>query len=117
MNNKVNEIHSCEVCGNDNLIPVLNIGLHPMCDDLVPIGDNRICREYPIDILFCKTCLTAHQHFQVPKQDLFRSLNFPQKPLWEIDGYIEPYLPTKITLWSQEQIKNVLPNLRKIYKQ
>ena len=71
MNSKVNEIHSCEVCGNDNLIPVLNIGLHPMCDDLVPIGDKRICREYPIDILFCRTCLTAHQHFQVPKQDLF----------------------------------------------
>lgn len=71
MNNKVNEIHSCEVCGNENLIPVLNIGLHPMCDDLVPIGDSRICKEYPIDILFCKSCLTAHQRFQVPKQDLF----------------------------------------------
>ena len=71
MNNKVNEIHSCEVCGNEKLIPVLNIGLHPMCDDLVPVGDKRICNEYPIEILFCKNCITAHQRFQVPKQDLF----------------------------------------------
>lgn len=44
-----------------------------MCDDLVRIGDARICREYPIDILFCESCRTAHQRFQVPKQDLFPS--------------------------------------------
>lgn len=50
---------------------VLDLGTHPMCDDLVPIGDARICREYPIEILFCDTCRTAHQRFQVPKQDLF----------------------------------------------
>lgn len=69
----MNEICSCEVCGNDQLISVLNLGEHPMCDDLVEVGNNRICREYPIEILFCKTCLTAHQRFQVPKKELFPS--------------------------------------------
>ena len=44
-----------------------------MCDDLVRIGDARTCREYPIDILFCESCRTAHQRFQVPKQELFPS--------------------------------------------
>jgi hypothetical protein len=44
-----------------------------MCDDLVPIGDNRICAEYPIEVLFCRNCNTAHQRFQVPKEDLFPS--------------------------------------------
>ncbi|WP_342740939.1 class I SAM-dependent methyltransferase [Bradyrhizobium sp. B117] len=42
-----------------------------MCDDLVQIGEARVCKEYPIDILFCSRCITAHQRFQVPKQDLF----------------------------------------------
>jgi hypothetical protein len=42
-----------------------------MCDDLVPINDSRICRQYPIEILFCDTCLTAHQRFQIPKDILF----------------------------------------------
>lgn len=65
------EIHRCEVCGNDQLEKVLNLGAHPMCDDLVPVGDPRVCREYPIEILYCETCRTAHQRFQVPKQDLF----------------------------------------------
>ncbi|WP_291577678.1 hypothetical protein [Bradyrhizobium sp.] len=44
-----------------------------MCDDLVPVGDARICREYPIEILFCEVCRTAHQRFQIPKQELFPS--------------------------------------------
>lgn len=73
MSNKFHEIHSCEVCGNNDLVSVLDLGLHPMCDDLVRIGDSRICNEYPIEILFCQNCNTAHQRFQVPKEDLFPS--------------------------------------------
>jgi SAM-dependent methyltransferase len=72
MNNSgLTEISRCEVCGASALRPVLDLGRHPMCDDLVAIGDDRICRDYPIEILFCDTCRTAHQRFQVPKQDLF----------------------------------------------
>ena len=71
MGNALHEIASCEVCGNETLVPVLDLGSHPMCDDLVPIGDGRVCREYPIEILFCNNCLTAHQRFQVPKHELF----------------------------------------------
>ncbi len=65
------EINACEVCGTSKLVPVLNLGSHPMCDDLVPVGDQRVCQEYPIEILFCETCATAHQRFQVPKRTLF----------------------------------------------
>jgi Putative zinc binding domain/Methyltransferase domain/C-methyltransferase C-terminal domain len=65
------EIHGCEVCGNTRLVSVLDLGLHPLCDDLVKVGDRRRCREYPIKIDFCPTCLTAHQRFQVPKERLF----------------------------------------------
>lgn len=71
MKTEIDQINTCEVCGNQQLTPVLDLGMHPMCDDLVPIGDSRICREYPIDILFCAVCRTAHQRFQVPKQELF----------------------------------------------
>jgi SAM-dependent methyltransferase len=71
VSNKYHEISSCEVCGNTDLVSVLDLGLHPMCDDLVSNGDSRTCNEYPIEILFCRNCNTAHQHFQVPKEDLF----------------------------------------------
>jgi SAM-dependent methyltransferase len=50
---------------------VLDLGKHPLCDDLVPISSDRVCKEYPIEILYCNNCYTAHQHYQVPKHDLF----------------------------------------------
>ena len=42
-----------------------------MCDDLVKIEDDRKCKEFPIEILYCKRCNTAHQKYQIPKQELF----------------------------------------------
>lgn len=68
---KTFQISSCEVCGNEKLHTVLNLGYHPMCDDLVPLGDDRVCKEYPIEILYCDTCFTSHQKYQIPKSDLF----------------------------------------------
>jgi len=71
MKNNLKEITRCEVCAASSLAPVLNLGLHPMCDDLVRIDEDRICQEYPIEILYCAECRTAHQRFQIPKEQLF----------------------------------------------
>jgi len=68
---KTKEITKCEVCGNSVLTTVIDLGLHPMCDDLIPIGDDRVCEKYPIEICFCEECYTAHQRFQIPKKKLF----------------------------------------------
>jgi hypothetical protein len=71
-------ITSCEVCGNPNItndprLPhVLDLGSHPLQDDLVPIGDERICKRYHIGVLFCETCKTAHQRYQLPRMKLFQ---------------------------------------------
>lgn len=71
MSSSLHEIERCEVCGNRGLRSVLNLGPHPMCDDLVPLGDPRQCNTYPIELLFCDNCWTAHQRFQIPKDVLF----------------------------------------------
>lgn len=42
----------------------------PLCADLVPIGDPHTSQQYPIAILFCEICFTAHQRCQV-QQTLF----------------------------------------------
>jgi hypothetical protein len=65
------KITTCEICGNKNLTPVLNLGLHPICDELIPITSNEINEKYPIDIHYCKKCYTAHQIYQIPKKKLF----------------------------------------------
>jgi hypothetical protein len=71
MNQQLREIHRCEVCGGTTLESILDLGAHPMCDDLVAVGDPRVCFEYPIEILFCAECITTHQRFQIPKHELF----------------------------------------------
>lgn len=64
-------IKSCEVCGGSDLREALDLGAHPLCDDLVRVGNPRVPENHPIDIAFCPVCKTAHQSFQVPKQLLF----------------------------------------------
>lgn len=64
-------IEGCEVCGNAILSDVLDLGEHPLCDDLVPVGTGPVAETYPIVIAFCSECKTAHQKYQVPKRLLF----------------------------------------------
>ncbi len=71
MNENLIKINHCEVCDGEELFDVLNLGLHPMCDDLILIGNDRKYKEFPIEILYCKRCNTAHQKYQIPKQELF----------------------------------------------
>lgn len=61
----------CEVCGSKGLDPLLDLGRHPLCDDLIAIGSVEKSITYPIEILFCENCKTAHQKFSVPKRILF----------------------------------------------
>ena len=65
------EITSCEVCGNTNLASVMDLGKHPLPDALVPIGTKELPLTYPIEVLYCDKCCTAHQRFQVDKHLLF----------------------------------------------
>jgi len=71
MSSDIVQVNTCEVCGNTSLVTVLDLGYHPMCDDLIRNGSSEVCREYPIEILLCRGCLTAHQRFQIPKRELF----------------------------------------------
>ncbi|WP_053522885.1 class I SAM-dependent methyltransferase [Leptospira noguchii] len=64
-------IVQCEVCNNENLLSVIDLGSHAMCDDLVSINEKTEVKKYPIEILFCSVCKTAHQKYQIPKKILF----------------------------------------------
>jgi hypothetical protein len=65
------EITRCGVCNNTFLTSVMNLGDHPLPDDLVPFGDDRVCIEYPIEVMFCDVCKTAQQRWELPKAQLF----------------------------------------------
>lgn len=63
----------CEVCGSNDVTNVLDLGKHPLCDDLLQIGSKDKCEEFEIEIALCRQCLTAHQVYPVPKRRLFPS--------------------------------------------
>ena len=65
------ETTRCGVCNNTHLTSVMDLGMHPLPDDLVPIGDTRSCEKYPIEILYCANCNTAMQRWELPKKQLF----------------------------------------------
>lgn len=65
------QITGCEVCGAQNLSHVLDLGRHPLCDDLIAVGDPRRSATYPISLSYCATCSTVHQDYQIPKRLLF----------------------------------------------
>ena len=67
----VTEVTKCEVCDYPNPPVVLDLGSQPLPDDLIRIGDARSCRRYPVQVMFCERCGTAHQKFQVDKRLLF----------------------------------------------
>lgn len=67
----MNKILKCEICGNDKMQTVLDLGKNPLCDDLIKIGNLEVCKEYPIEVVFCNKCKTAHQKFQPFKEKIF----------------------------------------------
>ena len=67
----IKKINNCEVCQSKNLFKVLDLGKHPLCDDLIKLKSKKENKFYKIEILFCKKCMTAHQKYQINKKVLF----------------------------------------------
>jgi Putative zinc binding domain/C-methyltransferase C-terminal domain/Methyltransferase domain len=65
------EVPRCEVCDGGLMAPVINLGNLPLPDDLVPVGDPRVCKKYPTEVLWCDVCKTAQQRYVIPKKELF----------------------------------------------
>jgi hypothetical protein len=62
----------CEVCNEPVGRLSLDLGSHPLCDDLAPIGSIQVAPKYHQLITLCENCLTAHQTIQVEKELLFK---------------------------------------------
>jgi Methyltransferase domain/C-methyltransferase C-terminal domain len=50
--------------------PRLNLGFHPLCDDLTESPNQKV-KVFHQELILCEKCLTAHQIHQVNKEELF----------------------------------------------
>ena len=72
----------CQVCNKELKNLSLNLGNHPLCDDLKRL-DQEVCNEYPIQISLCDNCYTAHNLYNVNKEILFlKIITLGQDLLW-----------------------------------
>jgi len=62
----------CEVCGGEYGNLKLDLGSHPLCDDLTPIDSKQVAEKFQQLISLCEQCLTAHQLVPVRKELLFK---------------------------------------------
>jgi len=62
----------CEVCSTNLEGPKLDLGFHPLCDDLETTVLRSQAKKFHQEIQLCSVCLTAHQLHQVPKEELFK---------------------------------------------
>ena len=60
----------CPIC-KFKLVEVLNLGKHPLCDDLKKINDKSKNKLFKIVITYCNNCFTAFQKYNVNKKILF----------------------------------------------
>ncbi len=61
----------CEVCNSRKLKKVLDLGKHPLCDDLLRVNSKKKNKLYPIEIIFCLNCFTAFNKKIIKKKILF----------------------------------------------
>jgi len=61
----------CRSCGSDKIIPILNLGKTPWCNDFLT-GEN-IGKEqfYPLELVYCEECTLSQLNYTVPKETMF----------------------------------------------
>lgn len=62
---------ACRVCGSENLIPVIDLGNQPWCNNF--LAENEIGKEpfYPLRVVYCSDCQTSQLDFTVKKEVMF----------------------------------------------
>jgi hypothetical protein len=64
-------VTTCEVCNTPLSGPTIDLGSHPLNDDMHRIGNTQSTLKYPQEIQLCSNCFTAHQLHPVEKEVLF----------------------------------------------
>lgn len=64
------ELTSCRVCGEANLKPFFDLGLHPLANSLLSSADEKE-EKYPLALVWCPKCNLAQLNYTVDPKVLF----------------------------------------------
>ena len=66
------KISNCRVCGSEDLIETLDLGMQPWCNDFVPKEGIENVIKYPLSTVFCSNCSTFQVQYTVPKEVMYK---------------------------------------------
>jgi len=88
----------CRVCDSINLVPVVDLGMQPWCNNFLQASDIGKEPFYPLRVMYCNDCHTAQLDFTVKKEIMFGDhtyLSGTTKSLSEHFGRIAGEVDTK----------------------
>lgn len=72
-------IHVCQVCGQDALELVIDLGYQPLCDSLLSAEDLQHPEtSYPLRQMWCRNCTLSQIDYVVPGEVVFHA-NYPYR--------------------------------------
>jgi len=63
------KVDKCRSCGSSCLVPVLDLGKQPWCNDFLPKYTEA--EIFPLELVFCPECFLAQLSYTVPKEKMF----------------------------------------------
>ena len=68
----IREVSSCRICGSENLVKYLDLGMMPLANNLAAsAAEARAMQRYPMEVLYCRDCSLSQLSVVIDPQELF----------------------------------------------
>jgi hypothetical protein len=68
----VREVSSCRVCGGEDLVKYLDLGMLPLANNLAAsAADAKAMQRYPMQLLFCRDCSLSQLTVVIDPREMF----------------------------------------------
>jgi SAM-dependent methyltransferase len=80
------KIKSCRVCGEESLLPYLDLGETPAADSFLTENDlGQVEASYPLEVCLCESCGISQLNYTVPPEVLYK-YDYPYESSTTITG-------------------------------
>ena len=88
MDQHVHDYVPCRVCGWQNTMEVLDLGMQPLANDFRPtVEDSHQCERHPLRLMRCRKCNHAQLSTMVDRKPLFTNYTYRSATSRTLDDY------------------------------
>jgi SAM-dependent methyltransferase len=99
----------CRVCGSEDMMTVLDLGLQPLANDFrYTEADAEKCERYPLKLMRCRKCNHAQLSVMVERKALFSNYSYrsgTSRTLDEYFGWLQAKIESEVKVPHSEQKK------------